>query len=385
MDPRIQEWIDQIERLQWVALFLDADWNLVWVSPMLKELQGATDEDLLGYGTHLLDAWCNDTWMRTVAPESQVEMLREFGPYILCDLQQRGRDPRDVLPDYLVPVLDEVEPKEPPEVLSSSMTYVDPKPDSGLASYKVNIFLANLRGEDGESYGRMMLFFVGMRPTLMELLVRGDEAMYERMAKLEQPGQREAVVLFCDLHRSGPMSRQLSTARYFRLVRELWTGIDQVVADETGIIGKHAGDGATAFFLVDDVGSRSGAAAAALRAARRIHEIGDQVFGEFLDEHSAMKVGVHWGSQLYMGQLIPGGRLDVTALGDEVNEAARLQECAKPGETLASKQLLERLDQESAAALGIDVHKIIYSSLADRDGAPDKAVRDAGGISAASV
>jgi class 3 adenylate cyclase len=36
-----------------------------------------------------------------------------------------------------------------------------------------------------------------------------------------------------------------------------------------------------------------------------------------------------------MGQLVPGGRLDISALGDEVNEAARIQ-AAGPDETLVS-------------------------------------------------
>jgi class 3 adenylate cyclase len=156
--------------------------------------------------------------------------------------------------------------------------------------------------------------------------------------------------------------------------------MDGAVADEGGIVGKHAGDGASAFFLVADLGSPSAAATAAVRTARRIHEISRDVFSETIEDACRMKVGLHWGGSLYMGQLVPGGRLDVTALGDEVNEAARVQECAEPRQTLASKQLLERLSSEDAAALGLDLEKLLYRPVSKLPSAPKKAVEDAGAL-----
>ncbi len=177
----------------------------------------------------------------------------------------------------------------------------------------------------------------------------------------------------------------MSSVAYFKLVRRLWMGIDHIVAQETGIIGKHAGDGASAFFLVDDLGAPSAAAAAAIRAARRMHEIGEEVFAEVLDSECMMRIGIHWGGSLFMGQLVPGGRLDVTALGDEVNEAARVEETAEAGQTLVTKQLLERLTPEDAAKLGVDLEKITYQTVAEHPEASEKAVRDAGGIPVTSV
>src|SRR2546421_682360 len=91
-----------------------------------------------------------------------------------------------------------------------------------------------------------------------------------------------------------------------------------------------------------------------------------------------MKVGLHWGGSLYMGQLVPGGRLDVTALGDAVNEAARVQECVERHQTLASKQLLERLSAPDAAALGLDLEKLLYRTVSKLPSASKKAVEDAG-------
>ncbi|MGH2756115.1 MAG: hypothetical protein ACRDLB_17015, partial [Actinomycetota bacterium] len=175
------------------------------------------------------------------------------------------------------------------------------------------------------------------------------------------------------------------TAAYFKLVRALWTGIDQVVANETGIVGKHAGDGASAFFVVDDLGSPSQAAAAAIRAARRIHEVGRSVFRSEIDTDCLMKVGLHWGGGLYMGQLVPGGRLDVTALGDEVTEAARVQEAAPEGETLVSKYLVEQLNEEDARALRIDVANIKYTPLSELETTTPKGMKDAGNLPVTSL
>jgi class 3 adenylate cyclase len=81
-----------------------------------------------------------------------------------------------------------------------------------------------------------------------------------------------------------------------------------------------------------------------------------------------------------MGQLVTGGRLEVTALGDRVNEAARIQESARDGEVLASKSLLEHLTDADAQALAIDPDAVIYRTVAELDSATDKALRDAGGI-----
>ena len=57
-----------------------------------------------------------------------------------------------------------------------------------------------------------------------------------------------------------------------------------------------------------------------------------------------INAGVHWGGALYLGQIVTGGRLEATALGDEVNEAARIQQSARDGALLAYMPLVERLD-----------------------------------------
>jgi class 3 adenylate cyclase len=79
------------------------------------------------------------------------------------------------------------------------------------------------------------------------------------------------------------------------------------------------------------------------------------------------------------------GRSEVTALGDEMNEAARIEACATGGRVLASKALIERLNREDAAALGLDTAHLKYTPLGDLSTATDKARRDAPSIAVCEV
>ena len=384
LDPPLSDWAQRLDGLQWSAVITDARWNLKWVSRSLLDFLRVGDGADLGYGLNLMEAWSTrQEWLQTATPESQMELFAEVAPLLIRAMSDQGRDVREVLAEPFASLIDQVEPApEVPLMWSSSFEYLDPK-DPDLPAYRVNFCGIRINADGGTPVGILFIFFIGMNPNLMTLLVRGDQRMHERMARLVDPQPQEGVVLFCDLHESGKLSRELSSAAYFKMIRRLWTGIDAAIADECGIVGKHAGDGASAFFLAEDAGSPSGAAAAALRAARRIHETSAQVFREVIDSHCLMKVGLHWGGSLYMGQLVPGGRLDVTALGDEVNEAARVQETAAPGTTLATKQLLERLSEGDARDLGIDLESVRFKVLGELSGAPEKARRDAGGLAVA--
>jgi class 3 adenylate cyclase len=81
-----------------------------------------------------------------------------------------------------------------------------------------------------------------------------------------------------------------------------------------------------------------------------------------------------------MGRILTEGRSEVTALGDEMNEAARIEACATGGRMLASKTLIERLNHADANSLGLDTSHMTYTPLTDLSTATDKARRDAPSI-----
>ena len=220
--------------------------------------------------------------------------------------------------------------------------------------------------------------------SLLTRLGRGDQRLFERMDRVSEPGRRPAGILFADLEASGALSRRLSSRAYFDLVSDLTDLIDSRVVERDGIVGKHAGDGGSALFLAADFdGSESAAARAAVEAARAIRDGAEQLGPD--DVAVKVNVGVHWGATLMVGQVATRGRLEVTALGDQMNEAARIEAAAKGGAILASKDLVERLDAADAQAAGIDPEAIAYTPLGELDGVSDKAIRDAGAIAVAAI
>lgn len=127
------------------------------------------------------------------------------------------------------------------------------------------------------------------------------------------------------------------------------------------------------------MGSEAAAARACVQAMRGIRDAARRAAERSgLDADAVtMRFGLHWGATLYVGRLMTSGRAEVTALGDEVNEAARIEACASGGLALASKALMERLDGPGAASLDIDPGRLAYTALADLPNATEKARRDA--------
>ena len=222
---------------------------------------------------------------------------------------------------------------------------------------------------------------------LAQAAATADLAHLERMRVVEHPDRRPAAILMADLEASSPLARHLSSAQYFAFVRRLVRAADDCIVDAGGIVGRHAGDGVVAFFLAETAGSESAAARSCIGAARALRgTLSDTAArSEIPESELSLRFGLHWGATLYMGRIVTRGRSEVTALGDEVNEAARIEACATGGRTLASKSLIERLTPADAAALGVDTRHTTYTPLADLATATDKARRDAPAIAVCEV
>jgi hypothetical protein len=63
----------------------------------------------------------------------------------------------------------------------------------------------------------------------------------------------------------------------------------------------------------------------------------------------------------------------------------RIVTCATGGRTLASKDLLARLDPDHAHALGLDPDRVTYTPLAQLPTAPEKARRDAPAVAVSEI
>ena len=376
--------IEEVEATRWAAHLVDENWTLVWVSSELKALLGTEDEEELGVGRHLLEAQLRPAWRRAISVATELEQLQLQVPAMIGPAGETREVVRRILPGALHEWLDQADPAPVPEARASEIEFLQ----GDLPAVKVRVLDIRLDTEVGPS-GVLRLYGSALPARLLALVGRGDEGMFERMARAFEPGERGAAILFADVEASGALARRISSERFFSLIRELTTRVDAAVIKRRGLVGKHAGDGVTAFFLEEDLGSASAAAEAAIDAARALEEIAGEISRRRADELEGqaceLNIGLHWGARLFIGQVVTGGRIEVTALGDEVNRGARLEQAATHGQVLASRELVERLDAEATRSLGIDTRTGEFRALREFAGVSDKVRRDAGDLEVLSL
>lgn len=317
--------------------------------------------------------------------ESTRRQLAGYGAWTLADL---GGD-RDALRAAVAPRLADLVDGLPQDDGRDVRTVLQlGGSGTGLAHVEVPTFGLRVRRPDGSLAGTAIV----MKPapgmaTLAALSIGGDLGHFQRMYAVNAAARRPAAILFADLEASSPLSKRLPTASYFALARRLVRAADVAVIDAGGLVGRHVGDGTVAFFLAEHAGSESAAARGCIEAARGLRAAAADVAAQsdLEPEDLTLRMGLHWGSTLYVGSVITAGRSEVTALGDEVNATARIEACATGGRVLASKDLLERLSADDAAALGIDLRTATYTPLADLPSATEKARRDAPAIAVREV
>ncbi len=389
--PILRAIAEHVEKVGMSVTIADHDMNLIWMSSEGLRIFGAGITRY--YGKHYLHfGWSPELLGRSTERSILRAGLSWVPMYI--DKTPGGREAvRELLESIVGPgsgaIVDQVPDHQDP-MWSMTMKL---SPAEGMEHVPTSAIITEVYDRDGAYVGAVALFGAALPARLVSFLARGDVPALERMVKLTTPGRRSAAILFADVQSSGTLSRRLPSAVYFRLIRSLITAIDRVVITHDGIVGRHAGDGATAFFLAEDLGSTSSAARASIAAARDIAEavrdaasqVESDTDGLVTAKDCTINIGLHWGGSLYMGQLNTGGRLEVTALGDAVNECARIQESARDGEILISKALLENLDADAASALGLDPDGLAYISISQIAHASEKAVRDAGGIAVATL
>lgn len=380
----LDEIAGELAATRWAAQVFDAQWRLCWVSDELRALLGNPDDHVLGLHRALTETVTDSVWPRSITDETQLHWLAEILPRALADCPDAISGAREKIGDEAVDWALAETDRARKDIWASHIDFLRREQPTMRINYVAN----RVRNPDGSLAGYVYVYGTALPASLLPLLTQGDEGMFHRMARLVEPGRRSAAILFADLRASGALSRRLPSATYFKAVRDATTAIDEVVVSRRGIVGKHAGDGVTAFFVCDDFESESATARAALDAALAIPPAAAEAAGQTLDladlQAHPISVGVHWGGALYMGQVVTGGRLEVTALGDEVNECARIQQVAE-GRSLASKAIIERLDVADAIALEIDPDKLAYKPLAEVGGASEKALRDAATVPVTAI
>ena len=151
----------------------------------------------------------------------------------------------------------------------------------------------------------------------------------------------EVTMLFADIRGSTSLAEGMSSADYHRVLNRFYTTASGVVFDYDGAVDKFVGDELVAMFFPLLTGERHAergvaAARALLRATGHADPNGPWV---------PIGAGVHTG-MAWFGAVGEGAHVELTAIGDAVNVAARLASAAAAGEVLVTS--------DAAAAAGPD-------------------------------
>ncbi len=373
----------------WAEL-VDEHWRWAYVTEELRRSYGALREEVeIPIGAGYFSRQAGEAREALRGGPTTLEIWRRqlagVGAWMLADFGGDRDAVRAAIDPRLADVLDGIEASADVPVLALRQYGTT---TSGAGDMDVPVFAFRVHRPDGTLAGSAIVIkpAPGMA-TLAALTGHGDLAHYARIASLAQAARRPAAILFADLEASSPLARRLPTASYFALGRRLVRAADRCVIDAGGVVGRHVGDGVVAFFLAETSGGESAAARGCIEAARALRAATAQVATDsgLEPEEVTLRFGLHWGSTLYAGLVTTPGRGELVALGDEVNETARIEACATGGRALASKDLIERLDPPDAQALGLDPAQTTYTPLGDLPSATEKARRDAPAIAVCEV
>jgi len=141
--------------------------------------------------------------------------------------------------------------------------------------------------------------------------------------------EQQITVLFVDLRGFTKAAESRLPFDVVYLINQFTQSMGNVVARNGGMVDKFLGDGVMALFGVDD--SQGNQAANALKAAadmmRETENLNERLRTE-LPEKFRIGVGIHSGSAI-LGEIGFGASRSLTAIGDTVNTASRLESATK--------------------------------------------------------
>jgi adenylate cyclase len=143
----------------------------------------------------------------------------------------------------------------------------------------------------------------------------------------------DGTMLFADIRGSTTLAESMSPADFHHLLDRFYTTASTVVFDHDGTVDKFVGDELVAIFFPLLTGDRHPAQAieaarALLRATGHAEPDGPWV---------PLGAGVHTG-RAWFGAVGQGSHIELTAVGDVVNTAARLASMAAAGEILVTAE-----------------------------------------------
>jgi adenylate cyclase len=177
--------------------------------------------------------------------------------------------------------------------------------------------------------GAPVMRLIGKRPSDRSPKICGQ--CYTFLSDHRGGAEIECTMLFADIRGSTTLAERMSAGAYHDLLNRFYGTASRVVFVNDGAVDKFVGDELVAFFyplLAGDRHASKGidAARALLTATGHADPAGPWV---------PIGAGVHTG-QVWMGAIGDGTHVELTAVGDAVNVAARLASAATAGEIVVS-------------------------------------------------
>jgi class 3 adenylate cyclase/tetratricopeptide (TPR) repeat protein len=140
--------------------------------------------------------------------------------------------------------------------------------------------------------------------------------------------RRQVTVLFADVSGFTALSSQLDPEAVARVMNDLWSALDAIVRDHGGHVDKHIGDAVMAVWGMTASGEDDPE-----RAVRAGLAMQHEVLGRRSRQQLTMRVGISTGPA-HIGAV--GASTEITAIGDAVNVASRVQAVAPLGGVLVT-------------------------------------------------
>jgi adenylate cyclase len=149
----------------------------------------------------------------------------------------------------------------------------------------------------------------------------------------------EMSMLFADVRGSTALSEQMTSIEFSKLINRFYVGSTKAIADADGLVEKLAGDAVAAFWGAGFAGQDY--VAKTISAAQNISRLMQR-------QNIPVGIGVHAGMAFFGAMGSSEGLVDISAIGEEVNTAARLASKAAAGEIIVSETALERAHMDSS-------------------------------------
>jgi class 3 adenylate cyclase/tetratricopeptide (TPR) repeat protein len=166
--------------------------------------------------------------------------------------------------------------------------------------------------------------------------------------------RRQVAVLFADLCGFTRLSNELDAEEVHQLLGRFFETVDAVIERSGGRIDKHIGDAAMAIFGAPIAHDND--VERALHAAFEIHRAVSKL-GDAVERRLEVHIGVAGGEVVASGTG-SSRHQEYTVTGEAVNLASRLNDLAKPGETLVSelihRALAGKIDSEALGETTIE-------------------------------